>query len=317
MRRWAALIIFVVLLVAAGVAVFLWWRGTPPAAARLLPDADGYFYINFEALRHAGVLNQLPAVTEDPEYREFIQATGFRFERDLDSVAFAIHGAIDFDSAVLSNARFTEIFTGTIDQSRATNYFRKMANHVAQYHEHEVFYLARPDYTVRLAFLDAHNVAVSSATTDDPIHAIIDNHAAHSPPHSPAMLREFYEEVPVGSLVWLIGKTSPEPHRGGGFLNAELRRMLAGCTLVASGRFITALDLRVEAIAPSDEQASRIAENVGGFLQLYAVAEQQMQPGGADPDIRAALHSLHVEQQGRRVLLTASIPPRVLRKLAQ
>jgi hypothetical protein len=132
------------------------------------------------------------------------------------------------------------------------------------------------------------------------------------------MLHEFYGEVPIGSLVWLIARVNAAPaQRSGGLITAELRRILSGSTIVASARFITALNVRIEAIAPTEEKASEIGQNAGAFLQLYGAAEQEAQPGGADPDIKAALKSLQVEQQGKRVFVTADVPVRVLRKLAQ
>ena len=127
---------------AAGIAAaWLWWRSTAPRVARLLPEADGYFYVDLATLRHAGAVDQLPPVSEDPGYRDFIEATGFRFERDIDSAAFAIHG---------------------------------------------------------------HTVAVSNADSDAPLHTILDKFSGRSLARSAPMLREFYGEVPVGSLVWLI-----------------------------------------------------------------------------------------------------------------
>jgi hypothetical protein len=317
-RRWIAISILAVIFAAAIAAAWLWWRSTAPRVARLLPEAEGYFYIDLVTLRRAGAINQLPPVGEDPEYRDFIQATDFRFERDLNAAAFAIHGQIGFDPAALEGLRFSEVFNVNIDRQRATAFLRGIAQKTATYREREIFYIPHQGRTVRATFLDDHDVAVSNADSDAPLHAIVDKFTERTLASPAPMLREFYGEVPFGSLVWLIARINPaaaEPR--GALITSELGRMLGGSTMIASARFITSLNLCIEAIAPTEVQAGEIGQNAGAFLQLYGLAEQQAEPGGADPDIKAALKSLQVEQQGKRVILTADIPARMLRKLAQ
>src|SRR5260370_9311462 len=66
-------------------------KHAPPEAARLLPGADAFLYVNLKRVRAVSPGTQWPAVTHDPEYEHFIQQTGFQFERDLDQAAFALH----------------------------------------------------------------------------------------------------------------------------------------------------------------------------------------------------------------------------------
>jgi len=85
-------ILLAVLLVAAAVALLVVLRKhAPPEPARLLPSADGFVYVNLRWIRRANIGGQLPVVSHDPEYQQFIEATGFQFERDLEEAAFAIH----------------------------------------------------------------------------------------------------------------------------------------------------------------------------------------------------------------------------------
>src|ERR1700730_5381515 len=80
------------LLVAAALALVVVLRKhAPPEPARLLPGADGYLYVSLKWVRRANIAGQMPDVPHEPEYEQFIQATGFQFERDLDQAAFAIH----------------------------------------------------------------------------------------------------------------------------------------------------------------------------------------------------------------------------------
>src|SRR5438128_12197891 len=81
-----------VLIIAAAVfAAVQLRRRAPPEPARLLPGADGFFYVNLKWLRTLKAIGQLPPVPHDPEYEQLIQETGFQFERDLAEAAFAIH----------------------------------------------------------------------------------------------------------------------------------------------------------------------------------------------------------------------------------
>ena len=89
-RRLPILFGFVLVVAAIALAVVL-RKHAPPEPARLLPGADGYFYANLKWIRRANIAGQMPDVPHEPEYEQFIQATGFQFERDLDQAAFAIH----------------------------------------------------------------------------------------------------------------------------------------------------------------------------------------------------------------------------------
>ena len=71
-------------------------KHAPPEPARLLPGADAFVYADFAWARKANGGKPLFSGSNDPvahdaEYEQFIQETGFDFERDLDAVAFAIH----------------------------------------------------------------------------------------------------------------------------------------------------------------------------------------------------------------------------------
>ena len=77
------------------------WRGSRPlsAAAMLqrLPRTGALIvYIDFDALRRAGLLNLLAGskIGEDPEYRSFVKNTRFDYRQDLDAamVSFAPKG---------------------------------------------------------------------------------------------------------------------------------------------------------------------------------------------------------------------------------
>ena len=90
-RRRLPILVGVLLVIAAIALAVVLRKHAPPEPARLLPGADGYLYVNLKWIRRADIAGQLPEVPHEPEYEQFIQATGFQFERDLDQAAFAIH----------------------------------------------------------------------------------------------------------------------------------------------------------------------------------------------------------------------------------
>jgi hypothetical protein len=61
----------------------------------LPPDRATHVYIDVDALRKSGVLDMIAGAkaTEEPDYRKFVEQTGFDYRTDLDAAAIAfIHG---------------------------------------------------------------------------------------------------------------------------------------------------------------------------------------------------------------------------------
>jgi hypothetical protein len=99
-----------VLFIAAGY-IALHDRGpsSPTELAAYLPDKEGtLLYADVDAMRKAGILTMLAGSkqTDDPDYKEFLQQTGFDYRHDLDAVAatvrsgqvfFAVRGRFDWD----------------------------------------------------------------------------------------------------------------------------------------------------------------------------------------------------------------------------
>ncbi len=83
-RRHLLIPLAVVLIAAAVALIVVLRKHAAPEAARLLPGADGFFYINLKWIRTFNATSQLPPVSRDPDYQQFVEATGFQFERDLD-----------------------------------------------------------------------------------------------------------------------------------------------------------------------------------------------------------------------------------------
>src|SRR5208283_861411 len=156
------LIALSVLLIAAAVALIVTLRKqAPPEAARLLPGADGFFYINLKWIRTFNGTGQLPPVSREPEYQKFVEETGFQFERDLDQAAFAIHYPQswgDGTAGTASEPRFSEVFVGKIDSGRLTAYLRKISSSIDDYRGFDIYNIPLEGRTVRVVILSYDSV---------------------------------------------------------------------------------------------------------------------------------------------------------------
>jgi hypothetical protein len=82
---------------------------SPAELVAYLPDKEGtLLYANVDAMRKAGILTMLAGskATDDADYKDFLQQTGFDYRHDLDAVAatmrsgqvfFALRGRFDWD----------------------------------------------------------------------------------------------------------------------------------------------------------------------------------------------------------------------------
>src|ERR1700675_3959198 len=147
-------LIAVLAIAAAVVAIVQLRKRAPPEAVRLLPGADGFFYINLKWIRTFNATNQLPPVSRDPEYQKFVEGTGFQFERDLDEAGFAVHYPGSWGNGATGGAanepRFSEIFAGKIDSGRLTTYLKKIASSVDDYKGFEIYNIPVEGRVVRV-----------------------------------------------------------------------------------------------------------------------------------------------------------------------
>jgi hypothetical protein len=314
-RRLPVLFGFLLLVAAIALAVVL-RKHAPPEPARLLPGADGYFYANLKWIRRANIAGQMPDVPHEPEYEQFIQSTGFQFERDLDQAAFAIHYPPVKPNSMASSpeaARFSEVFVGRIQGERLRDYLAKISGSVENYNSVNIYNIPLEGRTLRVAILGFDTVAASNH--DDPmvIRGIVDrSRKLASPFGGPALVRRYYKYVPLASLGWAIFKVDPAdslPAR-----NALSFLFTKPATVVASARYLGRVHFQAEAFTGSKDEAQRLSEQVGTFLQLFHTAEGTVSMPGNDPDVKAFFDGLKIQQNGDRTVLTAAIPPGFIRK---
>jgi hypothetical protein len=307
-----------VLLIAGALALIVTLRKhAPPEPARLLPGADGFFYINLKWIRTFAT-GKLPPVSREPEYQDFVTQTGFQFERDLDKAAFAIHYPKSWGGGTGGSAtepRFSEVFVGKFDSPRLASYLKKVSSSVEDYHGFDIYSIPLEGRTVRVVMLSYDSVAVSNHPDADVIRGMLDrSRKLASPFGGPWLLRRFYRKVPLASLSFAIFKVRPaEMSSLSGFSGWSLLFPKPAVTVV-SGRFLRAFHLRVEAFTDSEADARAVTDRASAFLSIFHATEMSIGTQGTDADVKNFFDSLKVEQSGDRAILTAIVPAGFVRK---
>ena len=308
-------IILAVLLVAAAVALVVVLRKhAPPEPARLLPGADGFVYVNLQWMRRANLVGELPAVSHDPEYEQFLQATGFDFERDLEQAAMAIHYPAGPGTATLEDTRFSYVFVAKLDGERVREYLRKNSSSTDDYRSVAIYNIPLEGRTLRVAIIGVDTIAVSNHPDPQVIRGIIDrSRRLASPFGGPALLRQYYKEVPLASLAWAVFRIQPAANLSGPMGLSFLFSKPA--VAVISLRLLRAVHLRAEAFAETEDEARHITDQLGTFLNAFRTAQASVPASGTDADVKALFDGVKVEQQKNRTVLTSAVPPGFLRNL--
>jgi hypothetical protein len=322
MRRRNIIIVVVVLAaLAAGSALLLLRRGYAPQAARLLPAADAYFYIDLTPLRTAGLFKNTSA-NMDPDYSQFVRDTGFQFERDLDQAALAVHlppaAAAAADSRTPPETRYSEVFVGRFDHPKLAAYLRKTADSSRPYGKTLIYSIPLPGRTLRVAVLSKSMVASSNTESEFAIQEIIDHYAETFIGSGPDLLRRYYRHVPLASLAWAVARTASAGQQG----NAKF--VLPGgfdlffppdTVIVAAIRYLGSVQVRADAFTHTQEDAQRVSDQLNAFLAIARTVEFRAQAGAADPDLKAFFDSISISQFPDRAELNAAIPPGFLKNL--
>lgn len=298
--------IVLALLVALGVALILRAKA-PPEAARLLPESDAIFFVHLKPLRAATHFDQTP-VTRSADFQHFIDATGIVPERDLDSVAFALHRMPD-PRGPNGPIAYSEVFVGTFDGAKLTNYLTSIASSRENYAGHSIFLIPIEGRTLRVTQLGYDTVAASNMPTAEQIHSMIDRFRASalSSPGS-SLLAARYREVPLLSPAWGIGHIGLPLAQNGRIALFGLELPLPEDTdLVASLRFSTGAHLRIEELAPTPEAAAATTDALNTLLNITrGLSTAAPLTDSSANAMREILASATAEQKDSRAILSAS-----------
>ncbi|WP_353071927.1 hypothetical protein [Tunturiibacter gelidiferens] len=311
-------------LMAALVVALVLRKAAPPEVARLLPESDAIVYANLKPLRAATHFDRSP-VDRTPEYQQFIDATGIVPERDLDSVAFALH-RMDDPAGPNGPVGYSEVFEGRFDGDRLARYLASIATAKETYAGHDIFTIRVGDEKVarplRISQLGYDTIAASNMPTAEQIHSILDRHrSAASPFSGSSLLSARYRDVPAFSSAWAIGHIGlPFSERGSISIFGLQLPLPEDTTFVASLRYLGTIHLRIEQIATTDAEAARATETLASLLTLMKSVQQaqaQIQPHPTtDAAFRELTDSTKIEQHKDRAVLTANIPLELVKQLA-
>ncbi|MGH9557350.1 MAG: hypothetical protein ACRD2Y_16180 [Terriglobales bacterium] len=296
-----------------GLVVYL-HRSGPPAAVRLLPEADAIVYVNLGRIRLLAPTQRLAEVIHEPAYAGFIKETGIQFERDLEEAALAVHlpkatGSSALGDAPAAEPLFSSVFVARFNSERLIAYLKKhtQGQAVERYRDLDIFHIPVEGHISRVAILSVDTVAVSTFPSEEPMHYMIDRYKEGASPSSKrTLVRDYYRQVPLGSLVWAIGRYVPGQNRLPGE-GPPLGTPVAA-TWVASARYTGSLHVRCEAFTAGEPDAKKLHDQAAALLGMYRSFQSEAAKPSSDPDVKALLESIEVAQQRDRVVFTATVP---------
>jgi hypothetical protein len=308
-RTRRTLLILTAVLLLLAVAVFLRSKA-PPEAARLLPESDGIVYFNLKparALLHKG----LKPPQRVAEYQQFVDATGVDWERDLDQVAIALHRMPD-PRGPNGPVAYSMVLVGNLTGKRFNGWLETQATARETYEGHVIYSIPSEGRTVRIAQIGYDMVAVSNTPTPEQIHSVIDRHRTAALPFSGStLLTQHYHEIPLLSLAWGVGQIGlPFSESGAIHILGFSLPLQDDSTIVASAApalsLRGALNLKVEEIAPSDDQA---ASQAAAMTTLVTLARGFTQPLADNPENSGLkqLKTAVVTQKRNRMVVVATV----------
>lgn len=317
-RRTLWVVAAVLLLVA--VALFLRSKA-PPEAARLLPDSDGILYVNFKPIR-VFLKKKLKPPKRDPDYQDFVDATGVDWEQDLDQVAIALHRMPD-PKGPNGPVAYSMVLVGNLTGKKFNAWLESKATSRESYAGHTVYSIQSQDRTVRVAQIGYDMIGVSNYPGPEMIHSMLDRHRSAALPFAGStLLSQHYHDLPLLSVAWGLGQIGlPFSESGAIHILGFALPIEPDSTLIASVAPTLAhagsVNVKLEEIAASDDIATSQA---AAFATLITMARGFSAPLASNPandGLKQVLQTAEVTKKDRRVVINASLSPALLSQLGQ
>jgi hypothetical protein len=302
-------ILFVVglllLFVAIAAAVTYHVIRRPARAVYLLPDGNAIGYVTFTPLHYMNLDARLPFAS-NPEYQDFVAQTGLHFDHDLDNIAFSARTSGELNGDV------SAIFTGAFDKERLARYIQRQPGVQSENYAGKTIFASRePNQTLRICILDGKTVAFTAGPSPESMHSIIDKSSGAG--ETPSLLRDYYGDVPFGSVAWGIVRLPDFPgsqQPPGGFdLN-----LLRNSVIIVSARYTGSVRFRAESISDNPTAATHIFEGLNeavGFVRTGIQAAEN-----PDKDLVALMNGIQLQQNGNRVVLNVVVPQETIQKIS-
>ena len=276
---------FVLLFCVATLGFLFWWKTRPASDLRSqlkrVPAGSGTIvYIDLARLRQAGVLQLLKAnrAAEDPDYRSFVNATGFDWRQDLDTALLAFR----------QDERFI-LLTGRFDWLKISRYAKGTGGAC----ENSLCRVSstRPEYTISLMVLRTGVLAMAVSTDRYAARILADTSARpkFEPPNDP---------------IWLyLPKTALQPDEK---TPPGIRAVLASLSsaeraFLSVGGTVAQIEVRLAADCAREETAEKIAVRLQDNTQLLRnlIAREGKTP--SDEDLSGVLTAGQFSRSGRQV----------------
>jgi len=296
-------------------AIFLRSKA-PPEAARLLPEADGIVYVNLQPMRaflHRDRHAELKPPTRDPEYQQFIDATGIDWEQDLDQAAVALHRMED-PHGPNGPVAYSMVLVGKLTGPKLKSWLESHAAAQESYAGHTIYSIPSDGRTVRVTQIGYDTMAVSNYPTAEKIHSMIDRHRTAALPFANStLLAAHYHDVPLLSLAWGVGQIGLPFNESGAIhvLGFELP-LASDSTIIASvtpGLPISPglLHLRVEEIAPTETVAARQYADLKQLVDVARILTAPLGETQANHGLKELLKTAQISQDRTRVMVKATL----------
>lgn len=318
-RTRRTLVVVAAVLLFLALAIFLRSKA-PPEAARLLPESDGILYINFKPVR-TFLRKDLKPPERVPEYQQFVDATGVDWERDLDQAAIALHRMPD-PNGPNGPVAYSMVLVGKLTGQRLNAWLEAHAASRETYAGHAIYSIPADTRTVRVVQVGYDTLAVSNYPTPEMIHSIVDRHRTAALPFAGStLLAQHYHEVPLLSLAWGVGQIGLPFSDSGAIKVFGLSLPLEpDSTIVASVApglpLANSARLRVEEIAPNEQSAANQAASLATLLTMARGLTPQLADNPANVALKELLKTAQVTQKQNRVVVSATLSPTFLLKLA-
>lgn len=308
-RTRRTLLVVAAVLVLLAVAIFLRSKA-PPEAARLLPESDGIIYANFKPIRTFTHFKNLKAPQRVADYQQFVDATGIDWERDLDQIAIALHRMPDANGPN-GPVAYSMVLVGKITGKKLNEWLETHAASRESYDGHTIYSIPSDGRTVRVTQIGYDMIAVSNTPTTEQIHSMLDRHRTAALPFAgSSLLEHYYHEIPLLSIAWGMGQIgAPFSESGAIKIFGFSLPIQPDSTILASIRWAGVLHLRVEEIAPSEDNAASQAAALATLVTLARGFTVQLGDTPANNGLKELLKTAEVNQKQDRVVVTATVPP--------
>jgi hypothetical protein len=152
-------------------------KGGCPAAVSLAPyDSDIVAYADFAALRSSVTQQQMDALTRSPgatALNQFVAATNFHLERDLDHIMVA---------ASVESSTGGLVLDGRFDQAKLAEFFTKSGASMRHFESGDVYLFPSPSPagSFAVAFLGPNRLAITGGKAPETQMLVLED-AAHNP----------------------------------------------------------------------------------------------------------------------------------------